>query len=227
MESTAADDALTRICDPEAMSSAEALEAARSLRESDSGLDARLARLLPSRSARAASGSHAAAAERILDLLEAISAGPRILPLLAHLLGDSDPRLRARATLLMGRRVSNTQLAEERLREKDPRVRANAVESLWNSGGDVTRLLRAAAGDSNNRVAGNALLGLYRADDPEASRRIAAMAASPDPKFRMTAAWVIGETGSAEFLPLLEHLSRDLYAPVRRNAAVAKEKIAP
>jgi HEAT repeat protein len=219
------DAALARLCDPTVTSRDEAVTVVKSLCESDPGLDTRLVRLLPGRNARAVASSSFAIAERILDLLEAARASARVLPALAHLLGDPDPRLRSRATLLMGRRVKNTQLAEERMREPNARVRANAVESLWNRGGDVGSLLRFAAGDPNNRVAGNALLGLYRANDPDAAERILAMAAHPDPRFRATAAWVIGQTGSAEFLPLLEHLSRDLYASVRRNAARSIRRI--
>ena len=99
---------------------------------------------------------------------------------------------------------------------------ANAVESLWGaSAPSVSEVLLAAANDSNNRVAGNALVGLYRLRDQSAIPRISRMAADSRPQFRATAAWTMGQTGDPRFLPALEKLTRDLYASVRKNAAKA------
>lgn len=54
-----------------------------------------------------------------------------------------------------------------RLGESDPRVRANAIESLWGVDSPEARtLLSFATNDANNRVVGNALLGLYHLGNP-------------------------------------------------------------
>ena len=80
--------------------------------------------------------------------------------------------------------------AERLLTKRDPRVRANAIEALWGSDSALARgLFREASRDVNNRVAGNALLGLYLLGDTSAVPQILKMAAQPDPLFRATAAW--------------------------------------
>src|SRR5260370_38526584 len=171
----------------------------------------------------AVSDSKNAAIERILELLEVVSPSARIVSPLAHLMRDPNPRLRAGAALLIGRRVQNSRLAEECLRqERDARVRANAVESQWGaSGASAGEMLWSAAKDPNNRVMGNALLGLYRLRDQGALAPILNMAADTRPLFRATAAWTMGQTADPRFLPALEKLARDLYASVPNNAAKA------
>ena len=150
----------------------------------------------------------------------------RTVPALAGLLRDPNPRLRAKLALLVGRRVQNTEFAAEKQEESDPRVRANAIESLW---GDkavtASAVLWRAAKDANNRVVGNALLGLYQLQDPKAISSILAMSTDSKPQFRATAAWVMGQTADPRFLPPLEKLAHDLYAPVRNNASKALKLI--
>jgi hypothetical protein len=51
------------------------------------------------------------------------------------------------------------------------------------------------------------------------------MATHEKPKFRATAAWTMGQTGDAQFLPVLEKLTHDLYAPVRESAARGIQQI--
>jgi len=70
-------------------------------------------------------------------------------------------------------------------------------------------VLREAADDPNNRVAGNALLGLYRVGDTFAIPRILQLAVHPQAEFRTTAAWVMAQTGSPRFLPALAQMVRE------------------
>src|SRR5439155_20103245 len=133
--------------------------------------------------------------ERVLTLLEAVSSSARIVPALAHLLHDSNPRLRAKATLLIGRRARNPQFAEGRMQEADPRVRANAIEALFDgAAASSSALLWYAVKDENNRVAGNALLALYQIQERGAIPCILAMSADARPAFRASACWVISRT---------------------------------
>ncbi|HEX8985849.1 MAG TPA: HEAT repeat domain-containing protein, partial [Bryobacteraceae bacterium] len=145
-------------CDPALLSLEEELEIVREAAADDPTLDLKLAR-------RFSSGAEEMPAEvalRVMDLLLAIANNNRVLPLIVKLLHDPNPQLRAKAVRLVARSNMAPKIAERLMTERDPRVRANAVEALWGSGTPATRgLLREATRDGNNRVAGNALLGLY------------------------------------------------------------------
>jgi HEAT repeat protein len=213
------DQVVERICDPDLFSDEKSIEIARLLAAADPQLDTKLSRLLSKISATPA---NLASMERVLRLLEAIPSTQRTVPALVRLLRDPNPRLRAKAALLMGRRVKNTQFAAERMQEADGRVRANAIESLWGEKtSSAIALFWYAVKDTNNRAVGNALVGLYRSQDRNAVSCILAMAADASPQFRMTAAWAMGEAADPRFLPSLEKMGRDLYASVRKNAAKA------
>src|SRR6185369_4798144 len=104
--------------------------------------------------------------QRLVDVLAEISDGARALPCLMSLARQKNPYLQSKAVLMIGRLNRNVKWVQSRLAEPDPRVRANAVEALWGIDTEEARkLLRSASRDSNNRVAGNALLGLYRMGD--------------------------------------------------------------
>src|SRR5262249_28314127 len=109
---------------------------------------------------------HPAEAGRLLDILGEVVPLSRLLPSLMTLLRHRDSYLRSKAVLMVGKANRSARWAEELLTDPDPRIRANAVESLWDSDSEgVIELLRSTASDWNNRVAGNALLGLYRLGD--------------------------------------------------------------
>src|SRR5947209_1769434 len=81
---------------------------------------------------------------------------------IVQLFRASDPRARSKLARIAGRYVDHRLFLKKRLEDKDDRVRANVVESLWGVNGDFVRvLLRGAAADPSHRVRMNALLGLY------------------------------------------------------------------
>jgi HEAT repeat protein len=138
-----------------------------------------------------------------------------VVPLLRH----DDPRVRSRAAVLLGRRLRSAHWAERYLVDRDARVRANVVESLW--GLDLPgarQILSAATRDRANRVAGNALYGFYLLEPDEAEPAIRDMAAHADPSRRTTAAWIMGQTGDLRFKDELLRLSRDPQPAVRKVA---------
>jgi hypothetical protein len=199
---------------------------ARKISQIDPQLDIRLARLLPSRDGSRGLETRGETAERLLDLLDATSSGARLVPLITPLMQSPDPRLRARVALMIGRRLQNPRSAEALLKEPDSRVRANAIESLWGSDTPAIRaLLRQALSDSNQRVVGNALYGLYRLRDQSMIPDILKMAADERPAHRVTAAWAMGETADPRFAPALEKLSTNLYLAVRKTAAGALARV--
>ena len=220
------DQVIEAICDPTFMTHEQASHLTGMLAGAEPHIDTKLARLLQRVHARLGDQAHPESVDRILALLDAIPSSARTLPVLASLLHDPNPRLRAKLALLVGRRVGNTKFAAERQEERDPRVRANAIESLWgDKAPTASSVLRRAAQDPNNRVVGNALLGLYQLQDPQATQSIVAMSVDSRPAFRATAAWAMGQTVNPRFIPCLEKLTHDLYAPVRNNATKALKQI--
>jgi hypothetical protein len=219
---------LLPLCIPALLSLEDEIAMARAVMERDPLLDVKLARrisaLVGSSERRPAD---IAAAQRILEILAAITDGARILPILIQVLRDPDGRLRSKAALLVGRTNKSAQWVEQVMREPDARVRANSIEALWGVDTEAVRaVLRAATKDPNNRVLGNALLGLYRLGDVSVIGRVLALSAHPAPLFRSTAAWVMGETGDPRFLPALAKMIRETDTKARHSVfrAIARLK---
>jgi HEAT repeats len=186
----------------------------------DLSFDVRLARKLPDRSG----SNHAEAFDgprscRVLDVLNETSVGRRLLPILSHLVDSPNTEIAAEATLFVGRRIQSSVWAARQMMRGDPRSRANAVESIWGlNSPDAQALLEEFVGDQSNRVAGNALVGLYLLGKPGVVQQLTQMAAASAPVFRSTAAWAMGRIGGAAFIPLLTGLLRDDHPEVRSAA---------
>jgi HEAT repeat protein len=211
---------IQQLCDPNLLDKEASIDLAQLIAGIEPGLDGKLVRLLPARGADTSDPAKTLAAERVLELLEAISVSNRVVPMLAHLVHHPNGRLRAKVSLLISRWTRNVRAAEDRLDEKDARVRANAVEALWGDKTNrATAVLWRALNDVNNRVVGNALFGLYKLGEQSVIPQIVSMATHETPIFRATAAWTMGQTCDPQFLPLLEKMTRDLYASVRKSAA--------
>ena len=113
-------------------------------------------------------------------------------------------------------------MGDGRLSESDPRVRANAVESLWGVETPEARtLLNFAASDANNRVVGNALLGLYYLGDSSVLAEVIKLAGHESALFRATAAWMMGETGDPRFTDALRRMITESDPAVRKRAFAA------
>lgn len=200
------------LCDPSMFTLDEACAIARRLKRVDPQFDVRLLRSqLRNNGKTTALELHAIADNatgiRMLDVLAAVSDGARILPTVAQLLNHPNSYVRSKAALLVGRSNKNHKWVQERLEESDARVRANAVESLWGADTEGSlAVFRAALADADNRVVGNALLGLYRLGDLSSISTVIEMLLHPDPEFQSTAVWVMGETGDPRFSPTLAQI---------------------
>jgi hypothetical protein len=146
--------------------------------------------------------------ERVLGLLKSMPDAASFRPLLTPLLRHPNARIRSKVALLAGEGNRNRTWFERRMQEGDPRVRANAIESAG-SAEDLRPVFRTAALDSNNRVVGNALVSLYRLGETDAIASLHEMTSHPDPAFRATAVWAMGETADTRFLPLLARILTD------------------
>ena len=203
------------------------LEICRSLKELDDLLDIRLARLAPGRHVDA----HGLAPKivlRLLDVLHVISSGPRLIQIIGHLARHPDERVASKAAMLIGHRLRNHYWVQDQLASGDPRVRASVVEGLW--GVDTTfarKCLWEALKDENNRVTGNALLALHLLGEPSADKLIEQMLGDARPRFRGTAAWLMGRIAKPEFAECLLRASNDEDSGVRQAVQRALEVFQP
>jgi HEAT repeat protein len=190
----------------------EAVALARQACQMDEAASLRLAKYLVR---EAECGLSEDRALRLLEVLGSVSPPDRLRPLLPKLLQHPSPWIRSKVALLLRLNLANGW----DLAEPDPRVRANAIEAMWRTPGpDRREVFRRALHDPNNRVVGNAILGLYRAGDPQAIAPLVQMATHPAPAYRATAAWVIGETGDPRFTDCLSALLKDSDQRTRMHA---------
>jgi hypothetical protein len=137
---------------------------------------------------------------RVLDILDEISPGGRLVMGLTRLMRELEPALESKAALSLGRRVQNPAAVARQLSSTDSRVRANCVEALWgNTTPAVIRLFREALADPANRVAGNAIIGLWLSGAPDAIAILIQMINENKDGFGPTAAWVVARMGDPNF----------------------------
>ena len=209
---------LVQLIDPNLLTRAQLLKVCGNLMAIDNMLDVRLARLTPGRDADGCPLDRDTVV-RILDTLNEISAGGRLILLLNHLTRHADPRIASKATLLIGRRIRNRNWVARQLENNDGRIRANVVEGLWNNRSpDAMHSLWTSLKDKNNRVVGNALIGLHQLGEAGVAEFVKRMIEDPRPPFRWTAAWVMGKMGGEEFIEFLERARSDKDPQVRRSA---------
>ena len=159
-------------------------------------------------------------------LIEASSSKLINLRLLKRLLDSPNGRIRSKAARMLGQDSSSPHWLSEVLTDSDARVRANAVEALWNVDvPEVVGYYHQAVMDPVPRVAANALVGLYLAGKAEALAGIDAMARDEDAGRRASATWAMGRTGDRRFITGLKRLIKDEHPLVRTNAIRAATRI--
>lgn len=139
-----------------------------------------------------------------------------------------DVPLRAQLALAWGQAARLAAEGEVWLADEDPRVRANAVESLWGRRDEqAAAVFLEKLEDRHQRVAANAAVGLYLAGRTESVAALWSMAHHADPARRSAAVWAMGRTGDWRFLDLLSSLRKGKAAPVvlHRNVVRARERI--
>jgi len=193
------------LCDPALLSASEAIAQAKQRAQADPLFGQRLAGILLKDKQPLEEGK----ALRLLDILAAIF-NPLRVGLVGPLLHHPDPRVQSKATLLVAKGNKDVKWVRLCMLDRDARVRANALEALWEMDTKEARgVLLEALNDPNNRVVGNALLGLYRINEPGFVDKIVEMARHPDEKFRSTAIWVMQKSGDPRFIPALTQLLED------------------
>ena len=160
---------------------------------------------------------------RALDLLSITARSAHQIPVVRKLLQHPNARVRSRAATLMVKVTRDLDWVVTSLDDDEARVRANTLEAFWNPGvsESLKSLLWKALSDADNRVVGNALLGLYRQGDQRMVCLMREMTTDPSERFRSTAVWLLGQTGQRELLPDVQPLVRDPSLMVRRAAVRA------
>jgi len=216
-----------RLTNPSGRSLESAVRLFRCLLRADPMLDLKLARMLSGRNDvdpdNVLTKENAA---RAIDILEQTSRGPRLFSVLGHLTTSADAKISAKAALFVGRRMDNPNWTAKQLLSENDRVRANALEAFWGSASHASlRILRECVSDGNNRVAGNALVGLHVAGHPGAEEVAISMSFAEDPGRRATAAWAMGRIGMPTFTRRLLELLGDESPNVRSAASKALARI--
>jgi len=201
---------------------AQLIEICRVLKKTDDLLDTRLARMASARNDDSRQTPDAIL--RLLDILHEISDGPRLVQMIGHLTHHADERVASKAAKLIGHRLRNQKWVKVQLESGDPRVRASVVEGLWGIDTPAARkCLWEALKDENNRVAGNALMGLHMLHEPTAGELVKQMLGDARPPFRRTAAWLMGRLARPEFAECLRRAEDDQDAGVRQAVQRALE----
>jgi hypothetical protein len=170
-------------------------------------------------------------AMRLLRILDQASDCSRLTSYLIKLSSHQSQHVRSKSVLLVGRGNHNISRARKFLSSPEPRVRANAVESLWDRPDPGTlKILVECSQDPHQRVAINALVGLCRLGDSKAPGQLVDLARSENPVARAGAAWGMGQVNRlevvAEFRAALETLTGDSEQKVQKMARMSVEKLA-
>ncbi len=161
-----------------------------------------------------------------LDILDTISERDRLVLSVLRLLRDPNPKLRSKAALFVAKRRPQLKLVTDLSEEADARVRANTLESFFGVRDEsMATLFQQYLSDENNRVAGNAALGLYLLGEPSSIQVIERMAKDERSAFRNTAVWIMGRTGDPRFASNLASQVSDPDKLVRRQVLLSLGRI--
>ena len=208
------------ICDPERCSIEEAVIVARQRARENLSYDLQIAQFVNSQ--WLSNTVNLRIAERGLEILGAIASPARLLSVLRTAMAQTDPEVRSKAAIALGKYLENPTLIERLAMDGDPRVRANTIEALWGRAiPEAEAIFRRALIDRHHRVAANAAYGLYLIDSGKYLTAVEAFVEHSRQGHRTAAAWLIRKIGDACLLGLLKTLVRDQNPDVRRAAFLA------
>jgi HEAT repeat protein len=129
-----------------------------------------------------------------LQMLGILRRHPRVKDLLAKLLQDRDPKIKATAVILLGKMMgpNDQQLVMTLLSDEDKRVRANTVEALESLGNPrLAPALYKYRKDPSNRIRGNVLKALYNLGQTDIEEDLLEMLNSKEVLHKASALWVV------------------------------------
>ncbi len=217
-------DWLRTVCNPDKYTLEQSLDLVRRARKLDPCTEVKLAKMLSV--LQFTNPEEGRFATRVLDIVSRSPDPTTALPALRQLSQCPNAHVRSKAALLIGRIIRNPQWADQGSSENDPRVSANAIESLWGMDSRAAReAFFRAARDKYHRVAGNGIIGLYLMGDPSSIPFLFHLSRSEQPLSRATAAWAMGHLEDPRFLPALARLMEDADAVTRKGAFKAMARV--
>ena len=208
------------IADPKQFDLRQACRVTKIALEEDSDFDKKLVDLVKSGTA-----STPEQIVRILTVLESVCAAPRLLAHILHL-KHLEGRVRSKLTLMVGRLTRDPQWLRQQMEDENPRIRANAIEGLWDVRAEgLEELLRSALHDPHHRVAANAALALHKIGDVSAVASLYSMLRHPDEMFRRAAIWAVGQARDPRFLDAVEKLIQTSTGEEKALAQKVKEEL--
>jgi hypothetical protein len=214
---------LRTVCNPQKYTLDQSVDLVRRSHKLDSYTVVKLADML------ALPGSSTDAEARFTSRVFAVlerSAPSLALPVLRQLSKCPDARVRSKAVLLIGRIYQNPRLTHHGDAERDPRVAANTIESLWGLATPSAReAFIKAAQDAHHRIAANGVVGLYLMGDECSIPFLFHMGRSDKPLARAAAAWAMGHLEDPRFLPRLAQLREDSDSLTRQGALRAMARV--
>ena len=149
---------------------------------------------------------------------------------LVQLCADANPRVRSKATVLLGQ-VPGAEpgpLVERLINDTDSRVRANAIEVLESRPDpQLAPILAERAMAANGRERANAIKALGRMKIGTASKQLLNMLRDPRPEHRISALWALRQIGWWQMVNEVGRLAQtDEDARVRRYAIAVLKTVA-
>lgn len=202
------------VCDPRRISREESIRSARRNAEDRSAYDIEIFHYLSQQ--LTAARVDVEIVERALEVLRAVAPPARLHAAIRVALSHEDSRVRSKAAMAVGQAVADLPMLQRLLSDGDPRVRANALEALWNSkSADVEAIFLRSLKDLHHRAVANAAYGLYLIDAEKHFDKVTAMVEHPNPLHRAAGAWLLRRIGNPKHLPLLKPLLLDKIPEVR------------
>jgi hypothetical protein len=216
-------DWLRTICNPEKYTLDQSLELVLRAHKLDPLTAVKLADLLDL--AGCSTDAEARFMSRVFAVLKQLPSSAA-LPALRQLAKCSNPHVRSKAVLLIGQIYQNPQFVQRADLERDARVSANAVESVWGQDSPAAReSLFKAAMNEHHRIAANGMVGLYMIGDERSLPLLFRLSDSEMPLARSAAAWAMGHLGDPRFLPRLARLAEDPDQVTRRRSSKSMARI--
>jgi hypothetical protein len=216
-------DWLRTVCDPEKHTLEQSLYLIHRAHKLDRLTEMKLAEMLAH--SGMSTDAEARFASRVFAVLKQ-SEPSASLPALRQLSKCANARVRSKAVLMIGKIYQNPRLSHHAELEQDPRVAANAVESLWGlATSEAREAFVKATIDPRHRIAANGIVGLYLMGDDCSIPLLFRLSLSEMPMARAAAAWAMGEVEDPRFLQRLASLRQDPDAITRQRAFRAMARV--
>ena len=162
-----------------------------------------------------------------LNILQEISNGNEIAPFLMNLFHHSDQKVKSKVTLMLGSLSDKLMFVKTALQDGDSRVRANALEAIWDEDvPEVKKVFASHLNEKDNRARANAAMGLHQMGDERGFDTLMEMIHDKEKMMRASAAWAFGEVKEVKAINRLQTLqANDPEEIVRKNATIALEKM--